>query len=517
MPVERVLRSVGLVVTLTASLAACDDTAGAGGAGSTGQGTGPSTGQGTASTGTSMNPPPVTCPAPIALVDTSAPSSVVGDGTPGSCDEASLAAAVAKGGVVVFDCGAASTTIPLTKELVVDKDTILDGGNKVTLSGEDKTRILHLASAWDQTTPKLTVQRLGFVRGFTTDEPNTKDVDQGGAAIFRDGGSLDVIDCTFDDNHCASTGQDVSGGAITSQGVGLTVIVGSAFTNNSGSNGGAVGNLGPNFTVVNSSFDANAATGSDGNPGNGGNGGAIVFDGADTEMVICGSTFTHNSAGAQGGAVFRVAYTDEVTAIDRCTFDSNSADPAKGLAGALYLENTTIQMTATTVSNNAAHYGGGLWIGHAAIAQITNVTFAGNRADQGGGLWVAGEVSGELRNCTLSDNDVLPGGYAPTLFGGATQLALANCIVSGGGCKDGPIESAGPNIQFPEGGAPCTPDVTGVDPMLGALADNGGPTKTILPGAGSPALGAGMNCPPTDQRGNPRPATGCALGAVEPP
>lgn len=516
----KLCRLVPLLLPLLLLEAGCDSSSGAGGSASSGATTsGQGTAQGSSTTGTggAVEPPPVTCPSPIALADVTAPTTVVGDGSPSSCTEATLRAAVDAGGVIVFDCGAAPVLIALGAELSATKDTVIDGGGKVTLSGEGKTRILHLASAWDQVTPKLTVQRLGFVRGFTTDEPNTKDVDQGGAAIFRDGGSLDVVDCTFDDNHCASTGQDVSGGAITSQGIGLTVIVGSTFTNNSGSNGGAVGNLGPNFTVVNSAFDGNAATGTDGNPGNGGNGGAIVFDGADTEMLICGSTFTHNTAGAQGGAIFRVAYTDEVTGIDRCTFDANAADPAKGLAGALYLEHTTIQMTATTISNNTAHYGGGLWIGHAAIAKISNVTFANNKADQGGGIWVAGEVTGELRNCTLAGNDVLPGGYAPTLFGGATALALANCIVRGGGCKDGPVESGGPNIQFPDGGAPCAPGVTAADPLLGELADNGGPTKTILPGSGSPALGLGMNCPPTDQRGNSRPSSGCALGAVEPP
>ncbi len=147
----------------------------------------------------------------------------------------------------------------------------------------------------------------------------TKATTQGGAAIFRDGGSLDVIDCQFTDNHCAQTGQDVSGGAITSQGIGTTIIAGSTFKGNSGSDGGAVGNLGDIFTVVNSTFDGNSATGTDGNPGNGGNGGAIVFDGAMTTMTICGSTFTNNKANAAGGAVFRVAYTDEVvaTVIDR--------------------------------------------------------------------------------------------------------------------------------------------------------------------------------------------------------
>ena len=51
--------------------------------------------------------------------------------------------------------------------------------------------------------------------------------------------------------------------------------------------------------------------------------------------------------------------------------------------------------------------------------------------------------------------------------------------------------------------------------MLGALADNGGPVQTMMPAAGSPAIGAGSGCPPTDARGTTRPAA-CTLGAVEP-
>jgi hypothetical protein len=51
--------------------------------------------------------------------------------------------------------------------------------------------------------------------------------------------------------------------------------------------------------------------------------------------------------------------------------------------------------------------------------------------------------------------------------------------------------------------------------MLGALGDNGGDTETMLPAAGSPAIGIGTGCPATDQRGQPRPAA-CTAGAVEP-
>ncbi len=492
-----------LAIAIAAAALSCggdDDAGGSGGAAGTGGGTG---------TGGVMDPPP-TCTDPIQPADTSAPDAVVGSGSPGSCDEAALDAALAVGGVVTFDCGSAPVTITVTSEKAIDKDTVIDGGGTVTLSGGGTTRILRLASAWDQTTPKLTVQRLGFTGGFTTDVPNTTETTQGGAAIFREGGSLHVIDCQFTDNHCAASGQDVSGGAITSQGVGETVIVGSVFSGNSGSNGGAVGNLGNTLAVVNSTFDGNAATGTDGNPGNGGNGGAVVFDGADTTMTLCGSVFTANTAGAQGGAVFRVAYTDEPTTIDRCTFDGNAADAAVGLAGALYLEHTAITMTATTISNNTAHYGGGFWVGQSAIANLTNVTITRNSSDQGGGLWFANDVSGTLLNCTIADNE---SGYGSALFGGASAVHLEGCVVSNNDCKDGPFADGGTNLGH-AGGEGCVAGAITGDPLLGPLQDNGGPTRTMMPGPGSPAIGQGTTCAEMDQRGEPRPSP-CTLGAVE--
>ena len=59
-------------------------------------------------------------------------------------------------------------------------------------------------------------------------------------------------------------------------------------------------------------------------------------------------------------------------------------------------------------------------------------------------------------------------------------------------------------------------DRAGVDPQLGPLADNGGPTDTIALMAGSPAIDAGAACPATDQRGLTRAqGTTCDAGAFE--
>lgn len=461
-------------------------------------------------------PPPATCADPVPLADTSKPTTVVGTGTPQSCTEQALAAALATGGVVTFDCGPSPATITVTSELVVKKDTTIDGKDKVTLSGGKKTRILHLASAWNLATPKLTVQNLAFVDGYTTDVPNTKSTKMGGAAIFEDGGSLTVIHCTFTGNQCASTGQDVSGGAINGQGVGKLVVEDSVFANNSGSNGGAIGTQAEDVVVVNSTFSNNAATGTGGNPGNGGDGGGLTYDGANNALTLCGDVFTGNKANAAGGAVFRVAYKDEPVTIDRCTFDANEVDMNSGNAAGLYLENVTIDMTATTISNNKGHYGGGIWIGQSAVAHLTNVTIANNFASGGGGVWFANGVTGTFLNVTVAGNT------GDGLFGGDTGVALQNCVIANNvrGTLDGTTNcakghaSGGPNLQFPAAGTACAPGVTNADPLLGALGDNGGPTKTMAPAMGSPAIGKGTNCPPYDQRGTKR-AAACTLGAVE--
>ena len=59
-------------------------------------------------------------------------------------------------------------------------------------------------------------------------------------------------------------------------------------------------------------------------------------------------------------------------------------------------------------------------------------------------------------------------------------------------------------------------DLISVDPMLSAMAANGGPTPTLALGTGSPAIDAAGSpvCPATDQRGSSRPRDGDGIGAA---
>ena len=477
-------------------------------------------------------------PPPVSPVNVSKPTTVVGNGTPSSCTEAAFTNAIAKGGIITFNCGASPYTLVLTSEKKVSSDTVIDGGNLVTLSGGNKVRILSIQSYYNLSTPKLTVQKLTFANGQTTDVPNTKNTTQGGAAIYRSGGTLTVINSRFINNVAPVTGQDVAGGAIYSIGVGKTTIVGSVFQGNQASNGGAIGNLGNSLTIVNSNVSGNAATGNGGNPGNGGNGGGIYIDGEYNTVELLGVKVVNNKGNAFGGGLMRVTYHGETTKIDKSSFDGNSIpSQAVSMAGGIYLQGTQITMTNSSVSNNTANNVGGMYIGPGSVLNMTSVTAAKNTAvtGLGGGLFIDNSVSGKILNSTIASNQT-PGPYSfgGGIAGGNANLLLGNTIIANNvvGNAYNPISctqklgNLGGNLQYPiirQGGdsdepnSLCSDGVIKVDPLLGSLQNNGGPTLTMAPASNSPVVGKGYNnCPATDQRGQTR-KNPCTLGAYELP
>lgn len=509
----------------------------------------------------SAPPPPPTCTPPITLIDTSAPNTKVGMGTAASCTAAALASELAKGGVITFDCGAAPVTIKLDAAIVVptDKDTVLDGGGKITLDGQNKTRLLELVRGdYRKNTKKLTLQRLTFRNAkasgtdFTPQDPQNPDCaygykDGGGGVILVRDTVLHVIDCVFENNAAASPGPDVGGGAIYALGSLDVTVVGSTFQGNQASNGGAVGLLQTTGTFVNTTFIDNKATGDGANyvkagcpgvghqnqGGAGGNGGAIAIDGADDlEQSFCGVTFKSNRSNQLGGCVFRTANGQQRKATFRlCTMDGNSAEDG---GGCLYISNSDFTLAQSLVSNNVVDKGagGGVRTELNSKATIVNTTFYGNSSPQGlmGALSHGGP--GEIRNCTFADNKAEGG---PTLFtaalGPAGPVKVYNTVFLNNATKEPYNPQAcwfqpkegGNNFQWPRkrfGGSiddtACVNGIRWEDAKLGPLADNGGPTLTLLPQAGSPVVGAGADCPDVDQRGQARQKASCAAGAVEP-
>lgn len=319
---------------------AARDGAASGGSGTTGTdaaaGSGGSSGTGGSTSKAIATHCTSALPTGTQAADISHPTTVVGTGTAASCTFAALSAAVSKGGVVTFNCGAAPTTIGVTATLVLSTktDTVIDGGNTVTLDGQNAVQIMKFNSPnFRATETRVTLQHLTLINGKATPTmaiptapaPCSQGFNDGeGGALYMRDGNLTVIDCTFSHNQAAQLGPDTGGGAIYITGSKHgAVIVGSVFSDNSASNAGAVGALFAELDVYNSLFENNSATGNGANSadsskcsamnngqnevGSGGNGGAIYQDGASgTNVILCGVAVTNNKAGANafGGGVF---------------------------------------------------------------------------------------------------------------------------------------------------------------------------------------------------------------------
>ncbi|HZB49893.1 MAG TPA: hypothetical protein VE547_12440 [Mycobacteriales bacterium] len=259
-------------------------------------------------------------------VDTSRPDRVVGTGSAASCTSAAVVAAVAAGGVITFDCGAAPVTIRMAataKVVNANRRTVLDGGGRVTLSGGGQRRILYqntcdaaqghtTSHCQDQDHPELVLQNLTFADGNSTGD---RTEGGGGGAVFVRGGRLSVIGSRFTGNRCDPTGPDLGGAALrvlSQHGGGPVRVVGSTFTGGVCANGGAVSSIGVSWDIADSTLTGNRAIGRGANPARpgtpgGGSGGAIYLDGNTFTLRITGSAITGNTANEGGGAIFFVS------------------------------------------------------------------------------------------------------------------------------------------------------------------------------------------------------------------
>ena len=128
----------------------------------------------------------------------------------------------------------------------------------------------------------------------------------------------------------------------------------------------------------------------------------------------------------------------------------------------------------TVIGNTASNVGGG--IANSSTMTLTNSTVTSNSAVRGGGIYNPG--AGDLNN---------------------TIIAANNATSADPDCS-GTLTSKGHNLVQDTSGCTITGDltgnITGQDPLLGPLQNNGGPTLThaLLPG--SPAIDAGDDSGP---------------------
>jgi hypothetical protein len=273
----------------------------------------------------------------------------------------------------------------------------------------------------------------------------------------------------------------------------------------SNSSGGGIFNNG-NLTLDSVVIMDNATLGDSG-------GGISNNDGA--ILSITNSTVTGNSAaGGIGGGIHN--FLGSLT-VDRVTVSGNESIIGGGICsqgGTFSLTNSTISGNTITTSNSG---GGGIAVTNNGQATLVNVTISDNQIlgtnTIGGGFGSQNGATATLINVTITDNSAMQGGGVGNFNAGTSTLI--NSIVAdnpvGGDCNFA-ITDGGHNIF---GDSTCN-FMTGVDPILGLLTDNGGPTETHALLFGSPAINTGddASCPATDQRGVARQGI-CDIGAYE--
>ena len=214
-----------------------------------------------------------------------------------------------------------------------------------------------------------------------------------------------------------------------------------------------------------------------------------------------------------GGGLFATGATEvSGTTIDGNTAGGSTGGAAGGLGWSSY-DGEALTLSSSTISGNSAPAGAGGGIG---LFTQNIYDTSGLRLDHSGPV--------VLRNSTIASNGAgAAAGVYEQAYSGQTPntearktggVKLSSTIV--GGNKAGDLGMNGPTTGFNVGHsliqscsddffltpAPAGSNVFGLDPALGALGDNGGPTATQLPSAVSPAVDAGVsNGEPSDQRG----------------
>ena len=232
-----------------------------------------------------------------------------------------------------------------------------------------------------------------------------------------------------------------------------------------------------------------------GNRGSDYTGGISLF--SDAGASITDSVLSGNQGGLEpssaGGALS--IYGGPVS-VDRTTIAGNSALFGGGIAVEC---GTTLTLTRSTVSGNTAgSSGGGVGACQAGLVAESS-TFAGNRAAEYGGA-IAGYAGGgyelSLTATTIAGNEAAQGGGVAVDGGG--QAVLESSLVAGNSAASGPnlLGDFGGNDNLAGSVAGATVAGTGnqldvANPMLLPLADNGGPTQTVLVEPDSPAVDAG--------------------------
>jgi len=370
---------------------------------------------------------------------------------------------------------ASVTTVTLTTgELVIDKNLTISGpgADHLTVTAKPAPgfvgfRVFNISSS----AATVSISGITISNGFAQ-------FGTGGGGIFS-AGVLTLSGCTVSDNFAGSDFGAGGGGGVMNDN-GTMTITGCTISNNQeagGEGGGGVLNGNGTMTITGCTISNNSANGTPFALIFTSEGGGIL-NGLGS-LIITNSTISGNTCSAFGGDPF---------------FPHPASAFGGGIdnSGSLSITNCTISGNSSVAAGDVTFdtgYGGG--ISNAGVLQITSSTVAHNSASGdnafGGGI--------NAFEPTTTDSSIIALNSATTgpdfAGGGGLQSTGYNII---GNNADAVIISQ-PTDQI---GTPVAP----IDPLLGPLADNGGPTLTHALQPGSRAINRGNPAsPPQDQRG----------------
>jgi hypothetical protein len=260
-----------------------------------------------------------------------------------------------------------------------------------------------------------------------------------------------------------------------------------------------------------------------------GNGGSILNEGT---LNLDRCALIENDSTGDGGAIHSTGTLDA----ENSAFAQNQSG---GLGGGISVSGGTADLIACTLSGNSSSNGGALSLDGDPEVELSHCTVSGNSSpaqfSTGGIVAISGDLS--LEHCTVSQNAGLGSGGG-LFIDSLASVEIISCLIAGNtdsGPADDILNSGGTLVargnslignnqsvatQFPA--SPLVGTATApVDARLAPLGNYGGPTQTMMPLPGSPAIDQGSPVNPaftTDQRGFPR-LLGLRpdIGAVEGP
>jgi len=395
---------------------------------------------------------------------------------------------------IAFDPAVEGGTLVLTGgELAITDDLTIDGpgADPFTIDADRQSRVFNIDDGEETTRQDITLNSLVLTGGALKDEgggvrnaeflliidseisDNAAELRGGG--VFNTG-DMRILESAVTENRLTSDGSDVSGGGVFSQG--FLTIQRSLISENSDSGDVDASNGGGVFS----------------------DGFLWVRDSAITGNRICGLE------AALGGGLYATGRAD----ISNSTISNNSSDTSgfgggySGAAG-IAVRNADVQIGNSTVVRNTAYSYGG---------QVPGYDYFS------GGIYEVYAAGGTASNLVISSSIVASNAVIAEYSGARAPADLrSENVTSGGNNLVGSGDDAGG--AFVDG---IDGDIVGtaddpVDPLIGPLALNGGPTPTHALLVGSPAIGAGANPENLrfDQRGEgfARSVNGTDIGAYE--